>query len=416
MGIFLYYLIIRIYNFLLFTTSLFSRKADLIIQGRKKTFSKIKKLRGPDDKIIWFHCASLGEFEQGRPVMESIREKWGNYKIYVSFFSSSGYEVRKMDPLLDGVFYLPADTRKNAHKLVSLLKPEVAIFVKYEFWYFFLNACNKNNIPVLSISTILRPDQVFFKFYGKFYREILGKVDAYFVQDQQTRDLLKDTGINRVQVTGDTRFDQVLKIKRNHQPVPFIQEFIKGRRLIILGSTWKPDIDLWESYIKENREEYRYLIAPHHIDEGNLKYIESRISLKSIRFTRRREDQKDHFEVMIMDRIGLLSSLYYYGYVNYVGGSFSEGLHNLLEPAVFGTPVLFGKDKTNIKYLEAMGLIEEGGAFEISGPDELARTMHELSGESSRYREAGDRAREYVESHAGATEKIVSSLEFILIK
>lgn len=414
MGILFYNLIIRIYNFLLFTSSLFNRKADRIIQGRKSTFAMIKNLRVPSDKIIWFHCASLGEFEQGRPVMESMKEKWGTYKLYVSFFSSSGYEIRKNDSLLDGIFYLPADTRGNALKLMSLLKPEVAIFVKYEFWYYFYDVCNKHNIPVISISTILRPDQIFFKFYGKFYRKILGMVDAYFVQDRKTKDLLENIGIKKIQITGDTRFDRVLKIRLNHKQIPVIKEFMEDRRLIILGSTWKPDIDLWKSYINENKDQHRYLIAPHHIDEGDLKYIESHISLKSIRFTKIKCDLNGQYDVMIMDRIGLLSTLYYYGYLNYVGGSFSEGLHNLLEPAVFGRPVLLGKDKTNIKYREAIGLIDAGGAFEVSNPDELARVMTELSGESSLYRKASDRAYEYVESQAGATEKIISSLESIL--
>ncbi len=414
MGIFFYYLIIRIYNFLLLTISLFDRRARAIIQGRKETFFTIKNLRNPDEKIIWFHCASLGEFEQGRPVMESIRENWEGYKIYVSFFSSSGYEVRKNDPLLDAVFYLPADTQENARKLVTILKPEAAIFVKYEFWYYFFKACNENNIPLISISTILRPEQLFFKFYGKFYRDILKRVDVYFVQDEQTFQLLHDIGIRGVEITGDTRFDRVVKIRSDRNSVPLIEKFTDDRHLVILGSTWKPDIDLWKSYINDNREKYRYLIAPHHIDEGNLRYIESQISLNAIRYTKHNHHDIRNIEVMIMDHIGLLSSLYYYGYINYVGGSFSEGLHNVLEPAVFGTPVLLGKYKSNKKYLEAAGLIEAGGAFEVSNPGELLQIMAELSGTSFIYQEACRKSRLFVESHAGATGKIVTSLRSIL--
>ena len=414
MGIFFYYLIIRSYDFLLLTISIFNRKARLIVQGRKETFSIIKNMRITGEKIMWFHCASLGEFEQGRPVMESIRKNWEGYKIYVSFFSSSGYEVRKDDPLLDAVFYLPADTKENARELVSLLKPEVAIFVKYEFWYYFFEACNKYHIPVISISTVLRPDQVFFKFYGKFYQDILRRVDAYFVQDNQTFQLLRDIGIRQIEITGDTRFDRVIKIRSDRASVPVIDEFVAGRRLIILGSTWKPDIDLWKSYINRNREQYKYLIAPHHIDEGNLSYIENHISLKTVRFTQLNSNNFRDSEVMIMDQIGLLSSLYFYGYVNYVGGSFSEGLHNLLEPAVFGTPVLLGKDKTNKKYLEAAGLIEAGGAFEVSNTEELAAIMGKLCRESSFYQEAGEKSRTFVESRAGATGKIVNSLRSVI--
>jgi 3-deoxy-D-manno-octulosonic-acid transferase len=414
MGIFFYNVIVRIYNFLLLISSFFNRKARLIVLGRNKTFSILEKLRKPDEKIIWFHCASLGEFEQGRPVMESIREKWTGYKIYVSFFSSSGYEIRKNDVLLDAAFYLPADTRENAEKLISLIKPKIAIFVKYEFWYHFFEVCNRYRIPLVSISTILRPDQVFFNFYGKFYRDILKKVDAYFVQDELTRQLLQKIGVSQIEIAGDTRFDRVLKIRSIRSSNPVIEQFTEGRPLIILGSTWKPDIDLWKSYTEQNPERYKYLIAPHHIDEGNLRYIERRLSLPSLRYTNLRGEELLSFDVLIMDQIGLLSSLYYYGYINYVGGAFSEGLHNLLEPAVFGAPILFGKDKSNKKYLEAVGLIEAGGAFEVGDPDDLVLRMDELSEGSSLYQEACEKTLTFVDSRAGATEKIVASLKSII--
>lgn len=415
MGSFLYFLVIRFFEFLLLAGSLFNRKAKLIVQGRKNTFSTLEKARKPDDRIIWFHCASLGEFEQGRPVMEFIRDQWHPYKIYVSFFSSSGYEIRRKDPLPDAVFYLPADTRKNARKLIAVLKPEAAIFVKYEFWYHYFAECNRQHIPLISISTILRPDQVFFRFYGKFYRNILKRVDAYYVQDRQTQQLLEGVGLEKVQITGDTRFDRVLKIRSGRTSIPGIEEFISGHRLIILGSTWKPDIDLWKSYINRNAENYKFLIAPHHIDEGNLRYIENQISQPVIRFSKL-DGGVDvrSYDIMIMDRIGLLSSAYYYGYINYVGGSFSEGLHNVLEPAVFGIPVLLGRDPSNRKYLEASGLTEAGGAFEVGDPGELERVMDKFSGESPFYREASSKARNFVENQAGATGKIVSSLQSII--
>ena len=414
MGVLIYNLIIRAYNFLIYTTALFNRKASHMISGRKNTFSVLHKIKNPGDRVIWFHCASLGEFEQGRPVMEILKRDPGNYKIYVSFFSSSGYEVKKDDPLLDGLFYLPADTRANAARLIRLMKPEIAIFVKYEFWYHFFKTCNQQNIPVISISTILRPDQVFFKSFGGFYRKMLRMVDAYYVQNKQTENLLRGIGINQVQITGDTRIDRVHKIKTDQRRLPVIEEFMGTNRMIVLGSTWKPDINLWKSFINGNKNGYKYLIAPHHIDEGNLKYIEHHLSIKQIRFSKIKEGFSESYEVLIMDHIGLLSSIYHYGYVNYVGGSFSEGLHNILEPAVYGAPVLIGKDKSNKKYQEAVGLIEKRGAFEIADSSELERVMNELSENSSFYRQVSDAAQQYVELNIGAAGKIGSSIISIL--
>jgi 3-deoxy-D-manno-octulosonic-acid transferase len=414
MGLLFYNLIIWLYNFLLRLSSLFNRKASLIINGRKRTFSIIDRTRNPGDRVAWFHCASLGEFEQGRPIMEILRNDPGDIKIYVSFFSSSGYEVKKNDPMLDGVFYLPADTRSNAIELITSLKPDIAIFVKYEFWYNYYLTCNQQNIPLISISTILRPDQVFFRFYGGLYKKILKMVDMYYVQNKQTESLLKNIGIRQVQITGDTRFDRVFSIKSNHKRLPLLELFKGSSQLIILGSTWKPDIDLWKLYINKNRNKYKYLIAPHHIDEGNLKYIESHINLNHIRFSKFNGELDSGTNVLIMDQIGLLSSVYYYGHISYVGGSFSEGLHNILEPAVYGIPVLMGKAKTNKKYHEASGLLAEGGAFEIKDANELDQIMHKLSENGSYYRDAGNAAYRYIKSNIGASEKIGTSITSIL--
>lgn len=410
----LYNLIIRSYNLILRIFSFFDRKARLIVSGRKSTFRIIKKLRQPEDRILWFHCASLGEFEQGRPVMEALKKDSRSFKIFVSFFSSSGHEVKKTDPLLDGVFYLPADTASNARKLVSILEPEIAIFIKYEFWYHFFAACNRKNIPVISISTILRKDQLFFRPYGIFYRNVLKKVDVFFVQNEETKELLEGIGIRQVSISGDTRFDRVYRISTEHVPVPVIEEFMNGKRLIVLGSTWEPDIDLWKGFINENRGNYKFLIAPHHVEESDIRYIEDQIFLKSVRFSKIKEVSDAGLELIIMDRIGLLSSLYYYGFVNYVGGSMSEGLHNLLEPAVYGAPVLLGRDESNEKFQEAVDLVAMGGAFEISDPDELDLVMRRLSGDEHIYWDAGEKAKKYVESNLGATSRIVSAIDEML--
>jgi len=410
MGYFVYNLIIRIYNLLIYIISFFNGKAYKIIRGRRNTFSYLKNSRQPGEKVIWFHCASLGEFEQGRPVMESLKRKKTNFKLFVSFFSSSGYEVKKNDSLLDGVFYLPADTKSNAKKLISILRPEIAIFVKYEFWYHIFHECRENNIPVVSISTILRPGQVFFKFYGSFYRKTLKMIDAFYVQNLQTQKLLHEIGISDVTISGDTRFDRVSEISKRHQQLPLIEKFKQRKKLIILGSTWKPDIDLWNSFINDHGQDYKYIIAPHQIEEDNLNYIERRIYPTKERYSSVNSTIIETYTVLIIDNIGLLSSLYYYGYVNYVGGAFSEGLHNILEPAVFGSPVLFGKHKSNDKYREAVDLLKWQGAIDISNSNELTLTMQKLIYDTSFYRKMSNQAKKYVERNTGATDKIITSL------
>ena len=413
---FLYNLVIWIYNLFLLAAAPFNRKARLIVLGRRKTFRILRDKRKHGDRIIWFHCASLGEFEQGRPVMEALKNNKPHYRIFVSFFSSSGYEVKKSDTILDAVFYLPADTRLNAKKLISILKPEVAIFIKYEFWHHYFFACNRNKIPVVSISTILRPDQVFFRSFGKFYRSVLKRVDLYFVQNEETRELLNGIGIKNVRITGDTRFDRVFRIGSEHKHVPAIEKFMEGKPLVILGSTWQPDIKLWKEFINGNNGKYRFLIAPHNVDEADLRFIEAHFRPRSSRFSRIREDPETSSEILIIDTVGHLSSLYYYGFINYVGGSFSEGLHNILEPAVYGAPVLIGKDDSNSKFQEAVDLLAMGGAFEVSDPAGLESIMNKLSGDDHFYWDAGNKAKKYVESNLGATVKIVSELETILKK
>ncbi len=409
MGYYIYNLIIRVYNLLLNIISLFNSKTAKIIKGRSKTFSYLKKTRQPGDRVIWFHCASLGEFEQGRPVMESLKKN-NKVKIFVSFFSSSGYEVKENDNLLDGVFYLPSDTKPNAKKLISILRPEIAIFVKYEFWYHFFHECRGNHIPVISISTILRPGQFFFKSYGAFYRNTLKLIDAFYVQNLQTERLLQELGISKVVLSGDTRFDRVSEISKRRQKIPSIEKFKEGKKLVVLGSTWKPDIDLWASFINEYKQDYKYIIAPHQIEEDNLKYIERIIDRAEVRFSRIDINSINEYDVLIIDNIGLLSSLYYYGFVNYVGGAFIGGLHNILEPAIYGAPVLFGKHKSNGKYQEVADLLNLHGGIEIANSRDLALTMKKLTDNASLYQRMSNQAKRYVELNTGATDKIIDSL------
>lgn len=364
--------------------------------------------------VIWIHCASLGEFEQGRPVIESIRKEYPRYHIVLSFFSPSGYEIRKNYDKADLVIYLPADTRSNGEKLIGHIQPKLAVFIKYEFWYHYIKACYDRNIPVISVSTILRPQQVFFKPYGKFYRKILSMFRYFYVQNEHTLDLLKSIGITRVMVSGDTRFDRVFDIFRHSRSLPLVEGFCGPNKIIVLGSTWKPDIDLWKEYINSTPVDISFIIAPHHIEETELQYIERQIQISSIRYSRLAENSREKHQLLIMDNIGMLSSLYQFAFIAYVGGSMSEGLHNILEPATYGVPILIGKDKSNVKYQEAIDLIKQGGAFEMDEKEKIPLMINRFMKDRTYYEETCRLTKKYIDINRGATGKIMNSLKPLL--
>ncbi len=412
MGLIIYNILIRIFNLLILVYSNFNSKAKLLVVGRRIAFKSIEDKLQKGKKSLWFHCASLGEFEQALPLIEAIKVTYPQYQLFISFFSPSGFEYQKDNPFADGVFYLPADTKSNAKSLIDLLNPSAVFFIKYEYWYHYLNACNEKGIPVISVSTIVRPDQVFFKFYGSFYRKMLRKFYFFFVQNQETLELLRSVGLENAIISGDTRFDRVNSILNKNTPVKFIDSFKGSDKLIVLGSTWRKDIDLWMDYINLSQN-LKFIIAPHNINMEEIAYVEEKIKSKTLRYSNI-DNGVDIVDVLIIDNIGMLSSIYKYADITYVGGAFGEGLHNILEPATYSKPVIIGKGKLNKKYQEVQALLNAGGAFEIADSSSIERLMKELLTDEDFYSKASQACRSYVERNLGSTDAILSHLKAIL--
>lgn len=394
--------------------ALFNPKAKLFVQGRKAIFKTIAQgiSQNPSAKRIWFHCASLGEFEQGRPVIEKIKADFPGYDIFLTFYSPSGYEVRKNYPLAEFVSYLPLDSSENAKRFLDIVKPDLAFFVKYEFWHYYLAEMKKRHIPVLSISAIFRPDQLFFKPYGSFYRQMLRCFDHIFVQNQVSKELLAKIGITQVSLSGDTRFDRVASLVSQRTETPLAAKFQNGQPTLVIGSSWPEDMDVLMPFINKNSYNLKFIIAPHEISEENIQAIESATSLACIRYSQAQLSEADQYKVLIIDNIGLLSSLYAYGDYAYIGGAFGKGLHNILEAATYGVPIIFGS-KSYGKFQEAKDLIALGGAFAIQNQDELSKVFQKLSQFSARTA-AGQINQTYVESNTGATDKIMAYCQPIL--
>lgn len=407
----LYSLFIRLYHFGISLASLFNPKAKLFIQGRKGLISTIENKFSPKGKVAWFHCASLGEFEQARPVIEAFKSHFPNYSLVLTFFSPSGYEIRKNYKEVDFVCYLPIDTKNNANKFVEAINPTVSFFIKYEFWHFYSKALQKRNIPLLSIATILRPGQVFFRSYGSFYRKILLRFSQFFVQDHQTKDLLENIGITNCEISGDTRFDRVAKICESPRNLPLIEQFNNGQQVMVVGSAWEEDIDVLTSFINDTH--MKFIIAPHEIEEKFMRQMKKDFMRKTIRYSQLTEDvDPSAYEVLIIDNVGMLSSLYQYGDYAFVGGGYGKGLHNILEPATFGLPIFFG-DKNYEKFREAIDLIKLGGAMAIADYDALRVQFRSFS-ESKTYEIASEINADYVKNNTGATKRIIEYCEQLL--
>jgi len=384
----------------------FNLKAKQFVRGRMNLFEKLSaRFTGNSYKIIWVHCASLGEFEQGRPIIELIKKQRTDIKILLTFFSPSGYEIRKNYEGADFIYYLPWDTRKNAEKFIAITKPSLAIFVKYEFWYNYSNELKKKNIPLVSASCILRPNQVFFKPYGGLFRKILKNFTAYYVQNLETKKLLASIGIPST-IAGDTRFDRVLQIIANAKEVPLAKAFKNESQLWVIGSCWPEDLEVLSSFIHDHSYHLKFIIAPHEINEKFIVEIERSLQVKTIRFSKASFDNVADASVMIIDNIGMLSTLYRYGEVAFVGGAFGDGLHNILEAACYGVPIFFG-DKNYEKFQEAHDLIMRGGAFEVSGYSDLKSKYELLNNKPENYLLACEVTKSYVEENRGATIKIV---------
>ena len=391
--------------------SRFNEKVRKMWRGEREAFSILKEKVDPEAKYVWFHAASLGEFEQGRPLMEQLRSEHPEYKILLTFFSPSGYEVRKNYEGADIITYLPIDTITNARRFLRLVHPVMAFFIKYEFWYNYLHILKHRNIPVYSVSSIFRPDQVFFKWYGRQYGRVLNCFTHFFVQNEISKELLAKISITNTTIVGDTRFDRVLQIKEAAKQLPVVEAFKQDYKVFVAGSSWPPDEEIFIKYFNEHKD-WKLIIAPHVIAEDHLQQIEKLLSgRKIVRYKDSAEADVKDAEVLIINCYGLLSSIYHYGDVAYVGGGFGVGIHNLLEAAVWDVPVFFGPN--NQKFQEAQALKKSGG-FEIHDYEEFARMMDRFAAEPDFLKEQGVKAGHFVKGQAGATQKVMASVDSLL--
>lgn len=409
----MYELFIILYNIGVWVASFFSKKVRTMWKGEHRTFRVLREKIDPNAMYIWFHAASLGEFEQGRPIMEAIRREHPGYKILLTFFSPSGYEVRKNYDGADVVVYLPIDTKRNARRFLRLTNPVMAFFIKYEFWSNYLHMLKERHVPTFSVSSIFRPNQIFFRAYGKGYGKVLDCFTHFFVQNEESRDLLKSIGIDCVSVTGDTRFDRVLQIRDAGKSLPIVENFVGGTveerpHVFIAGSSWPPDEDIFIRYFNEHRD-WKLIIAPHVIGDDHMKQILGKLERKTVHYTEATTENVVGAECLIIDCFGLLSSIYRYADVTYVGGGFGVGIHNVLEAAVWGKPVIFGPNNKNFQ--EAQGLLKAGGGFEITSYDDFVGVMRKLADDKA-LEQSRERAGGFVESLAGATRQIMKEVKF----
>ena len=412
-----------VYNFIVFLASqivkiiaLFSPKMKLFVDGRKTVFSTLQSKINSDDKTIWFHAASLGEYEQGLPIIEKIKEKYLSHKIVVTFFSPSGYEVRKNNTVADVTVYLPLDTKSNAKQFLDLVHPEMVFFIKYEYWPNFLNELKNRNIKTYLISGILRENQAFFKWYGGFYRNALNTFNYFFVQNESSKKLLQSIGFNNVKVSGDTRFDRVVSILERDNSLDFIEEFKNNKTTIVIGSSWPKDENLLVEYINKSSENVKFIIAPHNILQSTIVNLQSSIKKRIILFSEKDEILKQvqneklaDFQVFIIDTIGILTKIYSYADIAYVGGGFGNpGVHNILEPATFGVPIVIGPNYSH--FAEATALVNMEGCISIKNQTELNEAFNLLLQNEDERFEKGHVCNTFVQMNKGATDIILKHI------
>lgn len=413
MGKFFYKLSLALYNSLVWLVAPFNLKAKQMHKGRAQTWANLRDFNPDLARVLWVHCASLGEFEQGRPIIEAYRTLFPEHKVLLSFYSPSGYEIRKNYELADCVVYLPSDSEEHASLFVDLAKPSVAIFVKYEFWHFYLETLRERKIPVLSVSAIFRKEQLFFKELGGFYRAILKNMTHFFVQNENSRALLASIDISNVSVVGDTRFDRVRKIVESVKEIEVAKKFKGNSKIMVVGSSWKEDLEVLGPWYYHLPDGLKLMVAPHDISEASLKEAEGYFGDATIRFSKAQEADLDSFKVLLIDNMGMLSSLYQYGDFAYIGGAFGKGLHNTLEAATFGLPVFFG-DKNYKKFSEAVSLIEQKGAFTIHDSAQLKRKFDLMWSNEAYYAQTSEICKEFVRKNTGATDKIMEYLTKLL--
>jgi 3-deoxy-D-manno-octulosonic-acid transferase len=406
----IYNFIIHIVYFFIKIITVFNPKLKLFVDGRKNTFTALKAIK-KEDKVFWIHAASLGEFEQARPIIEQLKSLYTDYKIVVTFFSPSGYEIRKNYDLADVVCYLPFDTSKNMKRFIGQIHPDLAIIVKYEFWPNLLNELRKTNTKTILVSGIFRKDQLFFKSYGKWMRNFLSAFNHFFVQNETSKDLLNKINFNNVTVSGDTRFDRVYKILNQDNTIDFIEDFKDNTYTVIAGSTWKEDEQLLVNYINEvATDKEKFIIAPHKINSETIASLRKSILKKTILYSERNNVNLKDYQVFIVDTIGLLTKIYSYANVAYVGGGLATGLHNILEPATFGVPVIFGGHKYQ-KFNEAIELIELGGSKTITNQAELNTILAASKNNIEQRIAMGETCKQYIRNNIGATPTILNYIK-----
>ncbi|NQX80856.1 MAG: 3-deoxy-D-manno-octulosonic acid transferase [Flavobacteriaceae bacterium] len=404
---FFYNIIISVAVFLARIVSVFNSKLRLSVKGRKQTIKLIKQKISVSDKVIWFHCASLGEFEQGRPIIEKCKKEYPNHKIAVSFFSPSGYEIRKNYELADIVFYLPFDIKSSIEKFLEALSPNIVIIVKYEFWPNLLKSLKNRNIPTILVSGIFRENQFFFKKYGKWFLESINHFSHLFVQDKESLLLLRKHGIKQATVSGDTRFDRVFEMAKNSPSIEIIEKFKSDNHLIVAGSTWQKDEELLANYINNSfSKNEKIIVAPHNIDLKNINSFRETLEVKSILFSEVNNKDISGFSVLIIDNIGMLNSIYAYANLAYVGGGFTKsGVHNILEPATYGIPIVIGENYS--KFKEAIDLTALGGCISVNNTKKLNEIFNKLKDDRFIRAGLGNISKKYVNDKIGATGMVI---------
>lgn len=407
--LFLYNIVIQITGSLLNFIALFNSKIKLFVDGRKIVFTTLEQKIKPSDKTIWFHAASLGEYEQGLPVIEKIKDKYPLHKIVITFFSPSGYEVRKNNTAADATVYLPLDSKKNAQRFLDLVHPDMVFFIKYEYWLNYLNELNKLNTPTYLISGIFREEQMFFKWYGGFYRKALDTFSYFFVQNEGSKKLLQQLGKTNVVVSGDTRFDRVAAILEKDNDLDYISQFKNNTLTIVVGSSWPKDEALLLDFINSNTLNVKFIIAPHNIKADQIEQLKNSITKKTVLFSEMQEKNLEDFDVFIIDTIGILTKIYSYADIAFVGGGFGNpGVHNLLEPATFGVPIVIGPNYSH--FAEATALVNMGGCISVSDETELIAAFKDLIVDDSFRSEKGHICSTFVQMNKGATNLIMKNI------
>jgi len=405
--LFLYNLVISIAGFFLKIVALFSPKIKLFTEGRKNVFAILEENIKPTDKTIWFHSASLGEYEQGLPVIEKIKERYPSHKIIVTFFSPSGYEVRKNNTVADVTIYLPLDTKSNAKKFLKLTHPDLVFFIKYEFWLNYLRELEKSKTPTYLISGIFRESQMFFKWYGGFYRKALKAFTFFFVQNESSKEKIEAIGFHNVVVSGDTRFDRVNAILERDNNLDFIEKFKNNCPTIVIGSSWPKDEALLAEYINEAPDNVKFIIAPHNIKADQIASLKIQITKPTVLFSEKENQDLSKYNVFIIDTVGLLTKIYSYGTIAYVGGGFGNpGIHNILEPATFGIPIVIGPNYSN--FAEAVQLVSLGGCIVITNNIDLKQNLDRLLTDKGFLEEKSRICKTYIQENKGATNSIMS--------